>query len=452
MRDALALIRFGYGLGPQRRGLAADTLLAGLRDPDAMAVRYPLTTREEARAAVVTLRQLTRALDQGQDGAKAAYDAHQAQISEMVNGTFAAFIGRCLDSQTPFRERLTMFWADHFTIHPRNRAVMPLIGSYLTETIQPHLTGRFGDMLKAVIVDPSMLVYLDQVSSVGPNSAMGRKRNRGLNENLARELLELHSVGVGGAYTQADVRQAAELLTGLSYTARDGFRFRADRAEPGPETVLGRDYGGGRRDGLDAILTFLDDLAVRPDTARHVSGKLATHFVSDTPDPAMVAAMTTAWIESSGDLPSVYEAMLDHPSAWAPDLAKVKQPMDYIISGVQALGIAGSEVTALSVRQRARYIAAPMRRMGQRFFRAPGPDGWPERAEAWVTPQGLATRIRWAMEVSGKVQDRLPDPRKFVETALGPLVDERLRWAASASETRAQGVALVLASPAFNRR
>ncbi len=184
---------------------------------------------------------------------------------------------RAIASRTGFRERLVAFWTDHFTVAANGPVLSALVPDLVENAIRPHVGGRFGDMLEAVTLHPAMLIYLNQVQSAGPNSVAGKRRGKGLNENLAREVLELHTLGVGAGYTQDDVRQLAELLTGLSVD-KSGFTFRSRIAEPGAEVVLGKRYGGGEA-SLGDIRAVLADIAVHPDTARHLARKLIVHFV-----------------------------------------------------------------------------------------------------------------------------------------------------------------------------
>jgi uncharacterized protein (DUF1800 family) len=293
-----------------------------------------------------------------------------------------------------------------------------------------------------------MLNYLDQTGSTGPNSRAGKRRARGLNENLARELLELHTLGVGGAYTQADVSELAALLTGVS-VGEGGFVFKPQMAEPGSETVLGVTYDG--RD-LEPVLALLTDLAARPETAGHVARKLAVHFVADSPDPALVAAMTRAYAESGGDLAAVCGAMVEHPAAWGQPLAKVRQPFEFILAALRALGVDGAAVMAMPSGPFRQRLVLPLALMGQPWQQPPGPDGWPEAAEAWITPQLLAQRVDWAMAAPARLVRALPDPASVLPRALGAGADERVAWAAARAETRAEGLGVIFASPMFNRR
>jgi uncharacterized protein (DUF1800 family) len=309
------------------------------------------------------------------------------------------------------------------------------------------VTGRFADMLRAVITHPAMLIYLNQDASYGPSSPVGQRLKKGLNENLARELLELHTLGVAAGYSQVDVRELAELLTGLSVTP-DGFAFDQRRVEPGPETVLGTTYPGH---GLEPILQALDDLAARPETAAHIAGKLAVHFVSDAPDPALVAALAGVFRDTDGDLRAVATALVAYPVA--ADLgSKARQPFDFMVAALRSLGVAPQLVLDMEPKVFNRLIRVPLKAMGQPLHQAPGPNGWPEAAADWITPQGLAARIDWAMQAPQRLQRPLPNPRAFLAVALGSRAGEKLVWAVSAAESARDGVGLVLASPEFNRR
>ncbi|EPX81521.1 DUF1800 domain-containing protein [Litoreibacter arenae] len=452
----IAAIRFGEGLAPDIAPPASvEDVLGQLRGPDLAAQAFPVVPLSELHGEFADIRALQKAYRRGRNGPNAdemskAYKTARRALNRRLEGMMAPVLSRSITSTQPFRERLTRFWADHFTVVGKNNLTQNAVPSYIEESIRPHITGRFSDMLKAVVTSPLMLDYLDQNSSIGPNSR-GAKGRRGLNENLARELLELHTLGVDGAYTQGDVRQLAELLTGMGTELGSGFVFRPRIVEPGAETVLGQSYGGGAP-AVDDVMAFLDDVALHPDTVRHIARKLAVHFTSDAPDDGMVAAMADAYTATGGELAAVYEAMLRLPFAWDSFGQKVKQPVDYITSAMRVLQVPPATLHKLNRSKRRAYVFAPMAGMGQQWLRPGGPDGWPEEAEAWVTPQGLAARIQWAMAAPSAVFRSLPDPRDFVELALGSVADEKTRFAASAAETRREGVGLILASPAFQRR
>jgi uncharacterized protein (DUF1800 family) len=427
-------IRFGFGLP------APDPAVA-LTGPDLAAEAWPGASLAEIGPVLTAYRLAKKARDEA--GIKAA---HRASDALALRGA-KAILARAVGSTDPFRERLVVFWADHFTVAAKSRMDRALPSILVDEAIRPHVTGRFADMLRAVITHPVMLTYLNQEASYGPSSRKGTRLKKGLNENLARELLELHTLGVGAGYSQTDVREMAELLTGLSVTPV-GFDFDQRRVEPGPETVLGVTYHGK---GLEPILQALDDLAARPETAAHIAGKLAVHFVSDTPDPGLVAALSGVFQDSGGDLPATAWALLGHPVVEAVG-AKARQPFDFMVAALRGLGVAPEHLLALEPKLFNAHVLAPLKAMGQPLHQAPGPDGWPEAAASWITPQGLAARIDWAMQVPQRLQRPLPDPRAFLAAALGSRAGERLVRAVSAAESARDGVGLVLASPEFNRR
>lgn len=461
MQDAteVTATRFGFGLPlPEGTPVGAGAMLAALARPDPVLATPPLTQaamqRMRAFDAAARTRRRARRASGGEAPAEveAAYKAAGQAINAAVADEGRAALGRMVASPDGLRERLVLFWADHFTVSFRGASQRELPAALIRDAIRPNLTGRFADLLFAIETHPAMLIYLDQAVSFGPNSALGQKRGRGLNENLARELLELHTLGVEAAYTQEDVRQLAELLTGIVVHPERGVIFVRRRAEPGDETVLGVTYPENDGDGMDPIRAVMDDLARRPETAAHLARKLAVHFVADDPDPALVAALEAAWRDGGGDLTAVYGALLAQPAAWTPPGAKVRPPVEFLASALRALGIGPGALAAMEDRMLRQTLLEPLAAMGQPWQQPDGPDGWPEAAEDWITPQGLAARIRWAMEMPATLVPELPDPRAFLAQTLGPRAGERLAWAVAAAETRADGVGLVLASPEFNRR
>ena len=453
-----AAIRFGCGLSPSLPApKSAEAMLARLAGPDTMAESFPIPGFQAASAIALNRRDLRKARKTAKT--KAEREAALAGLKESRVATrdnAAEWLGHTLLrralTEDGFRERLAAFWTDHFTAFQLGGPLKFAQIAYAEDAIRPHVAGRFSEMLRAAATHPLMLRFLDQSRSAGPNSRAAKKRERigGLNENLARELLELHTLGVDGPYTQQDVRQLAELLTGLSYGAKTGFQFRPGLAEPGAKTVLSVDYGGGKP-RLDDIFAALDDLARHEETARHIARKLAVHFVSDSPDEGLVSAMAARFTATDGDLAQVYAAMLDHPAAWAAGPGNVKRPMDFIGSGLRALDIAPAHMPTGRYRAMRTMFFTPLELMGQRWGRPEGPDGWPEDDPDWITPQRLAARLQWGMTVPFRLKKVLPDPRDFVETALGAAAPEPVRFAARAAETRAEGIGLVLAAPAFQR-
>ena len=435
-----AAIRFGTGLPSDA---TVEDMLAALAGPDRAAAIWKGPTIDQLWTLHAAFR------DARTTNAEMATHEFTTAANRLAMEGTRAFLARAVGSSDGLRERLAAFWSDHFTALPRSRLYASAPFLLADEAIRPHVAGRFSAMLRAVITHPALLTALDQEASFGPNSRKGLRSNRGLNENLARELLELHTLGVGAAYSQTDVRELAELLTGLSIKLGEGFVFDAARAEPGSETILGVTYGA---EGLEPVLQMLDDLAARPETAAHLARKLVVHFVADEPAPDILAAVEAAWRRTDGDLLAVTRAMVTHPAALVGPARKVRQPLDFMVASFRALGISPDRILAAEDKDLRRYVLNPLATMGQRFQRPRGPDGWPEAGEHWITPQLLAARIDWAMTAPTALVKPLPDPRDFVRTALGTLASDQLIWAVSAAETARDGVGLVLSSPDFNRR
>ena len=436
-------IRFGFGTGPHVSAIGAGALLAGVTGYDKAAQRFP-----------------TPGLQDVLDGARAVRDARrenrdekpaQAKLRSLVLQGSRNLLARTADGKSAFRERLMWFWGDHFTVSASNLPARAGVPAYFDGAIRPHVGGRFTDMLKAALTHPSMLLYLNQSSSFGPNSAVGRRRGRGLNENLAREVLELHTLGVGASYSQDDVRQLAELMTGLTFNLSRGFHYRADMAEPGAEVVLGRAYGG-REGRLEDVFQALDDLAMHDDTVTHIATKLAHHFISDTPDRDLIEDLAEAYRSGDGALVPVYDVLLQHSSTTERFGEKAKTPFDFLMSALIGLGARSDDIAGLSPKDLRQGLFRPLEAMGQPLFRAPGPNGWPEEADHWIAPQGLATRILWSLRAAERLSDRLLEPRLILDEALGDLASPELSFAVSAAETRPDAVALILASAEFNRR
>lgn len=456
----LAEIRFGYGLSPIVSGPGGpEAILSGLKGPDTIAARFPIEPFSVFRTRLVAA-QAQYIIERDNRGTPVAETARKERqkLNQQARESMYHWLGQTMlrraYTTTAFRERLVAFWADHFTAQGKRNVKRWATSTYIEEAIRPHISGRFSDLVLAAVMHPLMLDYLDQSQSMGPNSARAQrvasKRRAGLNENLAREVLELHTLGVDGPYGQTDVRQLAELFAGLSFKVQDGFRFRKDFVEPGSETVLGKSYADTA--DLEPVRAVLRDLAEHPATIRHIARKLAVHFVSDAPDPGLVKQIEHAFAESGGDLMAAYDAVLTHPASWTPVLANFKPPIDFLSSAIRALAPSPSVFEDFKRKDFAQVFDHRLNEMGQPWERPPGPDGWPEEDQYWITPQGLATRMRWAMGMPARLVAQLPDPRDFARTALGNHVTETVQFAASAAESKREGVGLVLMSPQFQRR
>lgn len=357
----------------------------------------------------------------------------------------ARFNGTIHQPLIGFGERLAMFWANHFAVATgKGGEVHIAAGAFEREAIRPHIFGRFEDLLMAVEMHPAMLVFLDNRQSIGPNSPANKNGKRGLNENLAREIMELHTLGVGNGYTQGDVTSFARIITGWAVyrdEKRPGpqgaFTFNANAHEPGDHTVMGVTYAEG---GMEQGRSVLRDLARNPATARHLAVKLARHFVADEPPPALVDKMTAAYTKSQGNLSAVYKAMLNADEAWDPQLKKMRPPLQFITALLRSTGI----------KPKPQQILSTLKALGQPLWDPSGPNGFADVTDGWASSEGLATRIDaanlFAHQAPGSV-----DPRSFAGDRFGPLLTADTLQAISRAETRPQGLSIAFLSPEFQR-
>lgn len=432
--------------------------------------------------------QLAR-LIQRQSGSFAAY-YREAWMLE-----FAARFNVAATTPTPFRERLIRFWSNHLVVPVAKQPVLLYVGSYEREVIRPHIAGRFADMLKASAQHPGMLIFLDNDKSVGPDSRFGKKNDVGLNENLAREILELHTLGVDGGYSQDDVIALAKGISGwtiaragLNETSPGTFRFREDMHQPGPVTLLGKTY---REDGVARGERMLDDLAHHPATARFLATKLARHFVEDQPPEQLVSHLARVYLENDTDLGAMTRALVARPEAWGKIYSKLRQPEDYVTTVMRALdlnlldpeikppGVYDFETfdpqnrrygflydnrenfpTPEQISEYPRYaqVGIEIARMfnlimdmGQQPMAAPGPQGWYDRTSDWSGADSIMKRIEFGVTMAQRSADQV-EPGELVEETLGPIAGEALRTSVSRAADKAQGLALVLTSPQFQRR
>lgn len=343
-----------------------------------------------------------------------------------------------------FPERLAMFWSNHFCVMARG-PVRGIAGAYEREAIRPHVLGRFVDMLKAVEQHPAMLIYLDNQVSFGPNSIAGQRRKKGLNENLAREILELHTLGVDGGYSQADVTNFARIITGWTVAGLNTpnavtgkFFYASPRHEPGDWPVLGKTYlNRGMQTGLDC----LEDFARHPATARHIARKLAAHFVADNPPPALVQKLEKTFRDTDGNLAEVSRALITADEAWAPEQRKLLPPVDLVVALTRTLPFSTGAGEMLRVANQ----------LGQPLWQPASPKGFPDDDNGWTNPSALNERLRIAEQVA-RVIDKSADPRLLAETVLGADMHPDTRQAIARAETREQGLELLVMSPDFQRR
>ncbi len=361
------------------------------------------------------------------------------------------------ETDLPFHERLVHFWSNHFAISADKQPVPAIAGLYENEAVRPNVSGKFVDLLFAVEKHPAMILYLDNQRSVGPGSSVGKRANRrqreqqvGLNENLAREILELHTLGVDGGYSQQDVMGFAKVITGWSIggeseRGRFGggvpgkFEFRENIHEPGSQVLLGNRYA---QKGVEQGEAVLRDLASHPSTARFIATKLARHFVSDDPPDSIVTRLADTYLESGGDLPSVYEALIRSKEAWLQVFNKYKTPHDFVISTLRAFR---------HTPDKARFVTGALDLMGQTPYRPGSPAGWPDTAAQWGGADALYKRVEWSNTVAQIIGKRV-NPVDLGNSVLGAAFDPETRKAVARAETVTQGLTLFLASPDFQRR
>jgi uncharacterized protein (DUF1800 family) len=467
---AIAANRFGLGARPGELDDAERDPQGWLRRqlkgaPPVLAGEGLAPSAETLRRAIEVRKDLAEARREWRDGDAARADAAfklPAIYRPIYMDEARARVAHAVSTDRPFLERLTQFWSNHFAVSVDKIVVLGVAGAMEREAIRPHVLGHFADLLLAVEKHPAMILYLDNQASIGPNSRAGRLMNRrangrkaGINENLAREILELHTLGVDGGYTQADVSTFAQAISGWSIGgeannhrlarlasangAPGEFQFRDAFHEPGDRRLLGRTYhDAGVRQG-EAIL---EDLAMRPQTARHLSTKLARHFIADDPPPAVVQRMTEAWLGSRGQLSRVYDVLLDAPQAWSQPLAKFKTPADYVYSSYRALD--------LPVRD-ARRTLQPFEALGQRNLQPGSPAGWPDTSADWDGSSSLLKRIAWADSVAQRLGSER-SARDIAPRVLGATLSDETARAIAHAASGSQALTLLMASPEFMRR
>jgi uncharacterized protein (DUF1800 family) len=355
-----------------------------------------------------------------------------------------ARIDAALGTDIGFVERLVWFWSNHFCVSADKGPVRPICGAFEREAIRAHVLGKFSDMLIAVESHPAMLLYLDNARSIGPNSIAGIFRGRGLNENLAREILELHTLGVRTVYTQDDVTRFANVITGWSIVpprldpVRGGeFDFNARMHEPGAQKVINKTYA---ESGYEQGRAVLLDLARHPATANHVCEKFARHFVADQPPPALVERLTRRFRESDGNLKELAKALINSPEAWSAPRSKLKRPGEWIVSALRATGVTPPDV---------RPVMQAHNVLGEPLWRPPAPKGFSDHNADWA--DGLAQRLDIANQLARRV-GALVDPQAVADAALGPLASRDTMQAVTRAESRPQALALLLMAPEFQRR
>ncbi|MBR1124010.1 DUF1800 family protein [Bradyrhizobium lablabi] len=354
---------------------------------------------------------------------------------------------RAVMADCGFAERLVVFWSNHFCISASKGGLARMwAGSFEREAIRPHVLGRFADMLKAVEQHPAMLFFLDNQQSLGPDSRAGINRNRGLNENLAREILELHTLGVNGGYSQDDVTSLARIITGWTYAGRLGqlgtpgtFVFNANAHQPGAHRVMGKVYD---QNGVAQGEAVLADIARHPSTAKFIATKFARHFVADDPPPALVARLADVFTNTDGDLKALSMALVDSEEAWKAPLTKIRSPYEFLMATGRLLGRIPEDP--------GRYLGG-LNVLGQPLWSPAGPNGFPDSNAAWAAPEGMKLRLDISAQVASRLADNI-DPRDLLELVAADAASPETRRTVERAETRQQALALLLMSPEFQRR
>ena len=462
-RAVLALHRFGFGPRAETIAVIASdprgALAAELDRPNAGQIVDPgLLSSDAAFRAVFEFRAARAAQAKSAQSPAEAAKPGMEPVSDKADKSTPgepdqeplprriflaeakARIDAARGAEIGFVERLVWFWSNHFCVSI-DTSVMA--GGYEREAIRLHALGRFGDMLLAAESHPAMLIYLNNAQSIGPDSVAGINRGKGLNENFAREILELHTLGVRTGYTQADVISFAKVLTG--WTLRSPvtdpdiggqFLFIPRTHEPGAETVLGKPYSDN---GVAQGRAVLTDLASHPATATHIATKLATHFVADDPPAALIDRLARCFRDTDGDLKEIARALIAAPEAWMPQRAKLKRPGEWLVAALRATGQAGD------IR---RFVAAQSL-LGEPLWRPPAPKGFPDDNASWL--DGLAEQLDIANTFAQRVGPSL-DPAAVTNAALGPLASVETRQAIARAESRPQALTLALMAPEFLRR
>jgi uncharacterized protein (DUF1800 family) len=470
---ALALYRFG--LGPRAgsiAGIASDprgALLAELDNAGAGRIGNAdlLTSGTAARVAFAfqqaqrTARQAERAAQQvaAPSGGASPPQMNDQSASpppapvrnpapgvpqQIYLAEAKARIQAALGAEIGFLERLVWFWSNHFCVSADKGNVRQICGAYEREVIRANVHGRFSDMLLAAESHPAMLIYLDNARSIGPDSIAGLRQKRGLNENLAREILELHTLGVRTVYTQEDVTRFANVITGWTFVpfrqepVRGGeFEFNPRMHQPGAQTVIGRSYPDvGVQQGRDVLAA----LARHPATAKHVAAKLARHFVADEPPPALVERLAKRFLATQGDLKEVTKALVAAPEAWEAPRAKLKRPGEWVVGMLRAAGITPPDIGP---------VMQAHNLLGEPLWRPSAPKGFADESAPWL--DGLAQRLDIANQFARRLGAEA-DPREVFEQALAPLASSETRQAVLRAESRPQALALLFMAPEFQRR
>lgn len=368
-------------------------------------------------------------------------------IQKTFRAEALARLQRAVQADCGFTERLVAFWSNHFCISASKGELARIwAGAFEREAIRPHVLGRFTDMLKAVEQHPAMLFFLDNQQSLGPDSRAGLNRKCGLNENLAREIMELHTLGVGSGYTQDDVTSLARIITGWTFAGRQGqlgapgsFAFNANAHQPGPQTLLGKVYDAN---GVAQGEAALADIARHPATAKFISTKFVRHFVADDPPPALVSKLENVFKTSDGDLKAMSLALVESSEAWSAPLTKIRSPYEFLVASGRLLARVPEDPSA---------VLGALNTLGQPLWTPAGPNGFADTNAAWAAPEGMKLRLDISSQLASRIGNAI-DPRELLEMVAADAASSETRRTIERAETRQQALALLLMSPEFQRR
>ncbi len=374
---------------------------------------------------------------------KAINKMTQKYARSTLRSMSADSLKQAINSSHSVSWRLLDFFSNHFSVTANGRLMVGLAATLEREAIAPNLLGDFGDLLLAVEQHPAMLIYLNNEKSFGENSRIAKNKSKGLNENLAREILELHTLGVNGGYSQQDVIELAKGITGWSVKnpkkeRSAGFIFRQYGHEPGNRKLLGKDYP---QKGIAQGQQMLRDLAMKPATAKYICYKLAHHFVSENPPLSLLAKMEATWLKTQGNIKQVMFCLFDADESWQESAQKFKTPREFIISTHRALA-------ASKINDKA--LLATLTTLGQQPFQAGSPAGFSDEQSDWQGPSALMARIDWSALMSS--YRKRANAEKMMKLTLGQDVSERTYQSVIRAESRQQALTLLLMSPEFQRR
>lgn len=441
-RAHIALNRFGLGAKPGGTGrIASDAkaaLLAEINAPGVALIDRPMPTYEEACQAVHT---------------EFEYDLSEKELS--------ARLAQHLKPEIGFVERLVLFFSNHFSMSiNKDGAIRATIGQLERDVIRKNVLGSFRSMLIGVMKHPAMLRFLDNDSSIGPNSVIGKSWGVGLNHNLAREILELHTLGVGGGYTEQDIEGLARVISGWSFVRgweadehynggrpgnRGQFIFRRDWHEPNAQTVLGKSYADT---GISQGEAVFGALARHRSTAQFLAFKLVRHFITDEPTPEMVDPVADAYRNSNGSLKAMALALVELPEAWSWPLTKLRTPYELQVAEMRATG------RLYAPKQRWPF-SETLSALRHKPWERPAPDGYSDESIYWMGPDAMRIRLETAQLNAWSLQQIEP----FTQTALhladllfGRMLSRTSRQAVAEAPDLQNGLATLFMIPEFQRR